>query len=155
MKLHLAMNMRVVAVFFAALVGSVTLAAGSGVNDTATSTKLAQFTAAGPNGARLRLSDVTDFEWDTVRSYSATAPIALYWRDLGASFQLDGEIVRQLTDDSAVLVFLNKGQIVRQVVIGPPVFLQGSNGSARDPQHAILTVTTRDPGPYSAIGFVD
>ena len=115
--------------------------------------QVAAFTAAGPQGQRLPLTAVTDFEWDTVRGFSGTTPIALYRKALGEDFELDDAIIRELTDDSAVLIFLKDGQVVRQEVFGPPVFLSGLNGEAWDRQHAILVVHTKDPGPYSVIKF--
>lgn len=116
--------------------------------------EVAAFTAAGPNGQRLLLSRVTDFDWDTVRGFHGTTSIAEYRTALGEGFQLDPAIKPQLTDDSAVLVFLKDGAVVRQVVFGPPVFLSGLHGQAWERENAILTVHTKDPGPYSVIRFV-
>ncbi len=45
------------------------------MNDTALSDEIARFTDAGPSGATLRLEQVTDFPWDTVRAFSGTAPL--------------------------------------------------------------------------------
>ena len=70
--------------------------------------QVAAFTAAGPQGQRLPLTAVTDFEWDTVRGFSGTTPIALYRKALGEDFELDDAIIRELTNDSAVLVFFER-----------------------------------------------
>lgn len=125
------------------------------MGDNTTGEAIARFVAAGPKGATLRLDSVTDFEWDTVRAFSGTAPIALYRRGLGPDFVLDESVASRVTDDSGVLVFSDKGQVVRTILLGPPVFLTGAMGEAREPRHAVLVVATRDPGPYSAVRFAD
>ena len=139
----------------ATLLGSAALA-GNDMDDATLQDAIARFTAAGPQGAQLRLMDVTDFEWDTVRTYHGVTSIELYRFHLGADFRLSDESVQQLMDDSAVLIFLRGDEIVEEVVINPPVWFLGKHldGSAREPDDAILTVISEDPGPYSAVQFV-
>lgn len=117
--------------------------------------QVSTFTAAGPHGARLSLSDVTNFEWDTVHAFSGTMPIELYRAEFGPSFRLDDDTRAQLSDDSSVLIFLRNDEVVRQVVVGPPVFMAGLTGRSRGRSEAELIVVTADPGPYSTIAFAD
>lgn len=116
--------------------------------------QIAEFTAAGPNGARLSLTAVTDFDWDTVRGFSSGMPLSRYQRFLGEAFTLDDTIKSQLTDNSSLLIFLKDGQVVRQVVIGPPIFMTEMHGEAWDRTNAIMAIHTKDPGPYSSIRMV-
>lgn len=125
------------------------------MNDTALSDEIARFTDAGPSGATLRLEQVTDFPWDTVRAFSGTAPLEYYRRYLGADFDLDDSVSSLITSDSGILVFQHKGAVVRAVVLGPPVYLGDGLGLAHERQDAVLMVITKDPGPYVSIEFVE
>ncbi|GLS80449.1 hypothetical protein GCM10007893_12330 [Paracoccus marinus] len=125
------------------------------MNDTALSDEIARFTDAGPSGATLRLEQVTDFPWDTVRAFSGTAPLEYYRRYLGADFDLDDSVSSLITSDSGILVFQHKGAVVRTVVLGPPVYLGDGLGLAHERQDAVLMVITKDPGPYVSIEFVE
>lgn len=125
------------------------------MNDTALSDKIAHFTAASTEGATLRLDEMTDFQWDTVRAFSGTASLEYYRHFLGPDFNLDDSVTSQTTDDTAILVFQDKGAVVRITVLRPTVYLSDGLGIARERQRTALRVTSRGPGPYGAIEFVE
>lgn len=124
--------------------------AGPSGEETAMLDKITEFTKAGPKGAQLRLADITDFEWDTVQGFSGSTSLDVYKAMFGESYQLSDEIVSQMSDDSVHLVFGYEGEIVRELVISPPVWLHGATPDFHGPD-STLTVISEDPGPYTAL----
>ncbi len=136
----------------ASILGSALWAQGATTGtDTAMLDEIQAFTAAGPSGARLKLADVTDFEWDTVYGFAPNMPIQMYRSRLGDDYKM-GPLGETLTDDTSVLVFTKAGAIMAQVPVGPPVFIIGLDAEPHGTD-AVLTVTNEDPGPYSALNL--
>lgn len=112
--------------------------------------KIAEFTEAGPNGARLRLEDITDFEWDTVHAFHGTSPRPFYDKAFGESYRMSDESRAKLTDESVLLAFSLNGNVVREIVVAPPLWLIGVEPVPHG-KDAVLIVTSDDPGPYTAL----
>ncbi|HVG48079.1 MAG TPA: hypothetical protein VM899_08095 [Rubellimicrobium sp.] len=129
--------------------------ASTPMDDASMTDALAAFAERGPQGAALRLDAATDFAWDRVHGFPGGATIEEMRRELGAGFKLDGAVKGRLTPHSALLVFLLGGEVAREAVVGPPLFLVGLTGRGYGPDEAILMVHTRDPGPYTALRFAD
>lgn len=110
--------------------------------------RIAEFTAAGPNGARLTLAEITGFDWDSVRAFHGPTPREVYEAVLGDASWLTAERGRQMTDDAVRLVFLKDGTFAGQVVIAPPVWLTGTRPDPKG-REAALVVASPDPGPYA------
>lgn len=112
--------------------------------------QISEFTEAGPNGATLTLADITDFEWDTVYSFRASTSRFFYDKAFGESYRMSDESRTELTDDSVLLAFSLNGEVVREVVISPPLWLTGVEPVPHGKDTA-LTVISEDPGPYTAL----
>lgn len=121
---------------------------------TAMRDRIETFTAAGPSGARLPLAGITGFEWDTVHGFAPNTPSQLYRARLGDAYRMGEELRTSLTDDTAVLVFSKDGKVVGEVPVGPPVFIMGLDAEPHGPA-AALTVTSDDPGPYTALNLTE
>jgi hypothetical protein len=122
--------------------------------------QLLAFTQQGPNGATIRLDSVTDFTWDTVYGFNGTAPMDFVNRAVGQDVSLSDEVKSASSSDSALLIFLEDGQVVHQMAVGPGIdraslFIVDPLGKAYTPETAVLAVHTKDPGPYVALRFQD
>lgn len=112
--------------------------------------KIESFAKAGPEGARLPLSEITDFEWDQVWGFNAALPIEVFRHRLGDDYTMSEESQRKLSDDSGILVFTLNGEVVGEITTTPPVHFSGLKGDSFGAD-AGLTVATPDPGPYSLL----
>ncbi|MEM9438870.1 MAG: hypothetical protein AAGA73_00335 [Pseudomonadota bacterium] len=122
--------------------------------------KLRTFTQAGPNGATIRLDSTTDFAWDKVYGFDGTAPTDFITKMMGRHVTLTDEVKAKSTSNSALLIFTKGGDIVHQMAVAPginqpPLFIVGLLGKDYTPDNAVLSVHTKDPGPYAALRFLD
>lgn len=143
---------RVGIVFFVALAllsaVAVWLATRGERPDAALSARIAQV-AAGPDGSELRLSDVTDFDWDRAHVFGCytteqeiDAELGFRWR--AAAVEDIGSY-----DSVALLVFVADGRVVRHVLHprrdGDLTPLDGAGPFT--PETAVFVVRLRDQGP--------
>ncbi|SMO45735.1 hypothetical protein [Paracoccus laeviglucosivorans] len=109
--------------------------------------RIAAFLAKGPQGARLPLTEITDFDWDSVRPFYGAVARETFQQVLGDTAWLDDPAIADAGDEAVRLVFLKDGKVVGTAVATPPVWLLEvkEEPMGRD---AALVVTTPDPGPY-------
>lgn len=114
---------------------------------------LQAFVGAGRPGATMRLDGATDFPWDRVHGFAAYTTTADMRRVLGRpDFRPTDRLASSLSE-SRLLVFLNDGEVVRQVVVEPPLDFAGLDGRGYAREEAVLTVHGKDPGPYMGVRF--
>ncbi|WBU57173.1 hypothetical protein [Paracoccus sediminicola] len=124
------------------------------IEETAMIDRIAEFAAAGPNGAALNLAEVTDFDWDQVYGFSATMPPEMLEQALGAAYRPELAKLRESWyEDDALLVFTRDDEIVEQVAFTSEPRLVGTDARAYGTD-AALVVHTKDPGPYVSVRLV-
>lgn len=119
--------------------------------DTSVTQRLGEFQRRGPQGAQLRLDQLTDFEWDDVYLFGEGTPYREIDVAVGAAlFGRDGRYMER----GPLLVFTSGGQVVHAVALVRPAPDIGGSSLKYARESAVLEAHTKDPGPYD-LKFVE